>query len=534
MFCVAGRRGADARLANIPFDRIGPAVTAGGAAGGLAVRLAGAGRRALVAPALVSFVMLAAVPASATEADSAAPTAPSAVRAPDPAAATAGATDPAPASGAADAADPAAEGSTTLVARPPESAAPDPAAEALARKEAREEELSRLAKALEVSRERQGALEQEIEALDKDRATLNETLIATARRISLLEQAVATADRRLTQLKDSEASMRLSLADRRAVLIEILAALERFGRRPPPALVVSPDDARTALRSALLLATALPQVKVEAEALAADLEALDRLVAEVASQRATLEADLASLGEERTRISLLVEEKRKLRTDQREELAGEQIAAEALADQARSLRDLVASMEREISAAREAAAAASAAPGGARPAAGDANRLAPAVAFADTRGRLPLPAGGAVTAAFGEPDGEGGRRQGISIACAPGAQVTAPADGWVVYAGPFRSYRQILILNVGDAYHVVLAGMDRIEVGLGQFVLAGEPVGFMGSGNPLRTVAAGSGPGGGADPAAGGSDLYVEFRKGGAAIDPAPWWAARQEEEVRG
>jgi septal ring factor EnvC (AmiA/AmiB activator) len=531
VFCVAGRRGADARLANIRLDRIGRAATGAVPARGLAARLAGC--LVLFAPVLVSLLILAsaAAPVWATEAESAEPQAPGLVEGPDPAAAA----DAAPDAEAPDAAAATTEGSTTVVAKPPEAtAAKDPAAEALARKQAREDELARLSKALEVSRERQSELAHEIEALDKDRATLNETLIATARRISLLEQAVASADRRLRQLRDSEASMRLSLADRRAVLIEILAALERFGRRPPPALVVSPDDARTALRSALLLATALPQVKVEAEALAADLDALDRLVAEVARQRTTLEADLVSLGEERTRISLLVEEKRKLRTDQREELAGEQIAAEALADQARSLRDLVAAMEREISAAREAAAAASAAPGGARPAAADANRLAPAVAFVETRGRLPLPAGGTLTAAFGEPDGEGGRRQGISIACAPGAQVTAPADGWVVYAGPFRSYRQILILNVGDAYHIVLAGMDRIEVGLGQFVLAGEPVGFMGSGNPLRTVAAGSEPGGGAVTAADGSDLYVEFRKGGAAIDPAPWWAARQEEEVRG
>lgn len=407
-------------------------------------------------------------------------------------------------------------------------------AEAIERKRERENELAELGRALDVSRERQAELAAEIEAIDKDRATLNQTLIATARRISVLEQATETADRRLSRLRGDEAAMRLSLADRRGVLIEILAALERFGRDPPPAIVVSPQDARTALKSALLLAATLPEVRVQAEALAADLAALDRLVAAVDEQRATLLADLAELGEERQRIALLVEEKRKLRTDQRDELATEQLAAEGLADRARSLRDLVASIEREIAAARTAAEAASRAGDGERPAAADTDRLSPAIAFADTRGTLPLPVGGIVAAAFGDPDGEGGQRQGVTIACPPGAQVIAPVDGWVVYAGPFRSYRQILILNVGDAYHIVLAGLDRIDVGLGQFVLAGEPVGLMGSGAASPAALPAADPAGAAATDVAGSDLYVEFRRGGTAVDPAPWWAARLENEVRG
>ena len=81
---------------------------------------------------------------------------------------------------------------------------------------------------------------------------------------------------------------------------------------------------------------------------------------------------------------------------------------------------------------------------------------------------------------FGAPDGLGGTEKGLSISARPGAQVTAPCDGWVVYAGPFRNYGQLLILNAGGGYHVLLAGMDRISVDLGQFVLTGEPVAVMG------------------------------------------------------
>jgi septal ring factor EnvC (AmiA/AmiB activator) len=119
----------------------------------------------------------------------------------------------------------------------------------------------------------------------------------------------------------------------------------------------------------------------------------------------------------------------------------------------------------------------------------------------------------------------GGAEKGISIAVRAAAQVTAPCDGWVVYAAPFRNYGQVLILNAGGGYHVVLAGMDRISVNVGQFVLTGEPVAVMGSGSQ-----------GTATPAS-GSDrpvLYVEFRKDGTPIDPSPWWATGKGEKVRG
>ena len=126
---------------------------------------------------------------------------------------------------------------------------------------------------------------------------------------------------------------------------------------------------------------------------------------------------------------------------------------------------------------------------------------------------------------FGAPDGIGGAEKGISIATRAGAQVTAPGDGWVVYAGPFRSYGQLLILNAGGGYHVLLAGMDRISVDLGQFVLTGEPVAVMGNGSHIAAILAT----GSSQPV-----LYIEFRKDGTPVDPGPWWAAGEGEKVRG
>ena len=150
----------------------------------------------------------------------------------------------------------------------------------------------------------------------------------------------------------------------------------------------------------------------------------------------------------------------------------------------------------------------------------EANQLAPAAPFASLRGKLAPPVSGKFVRRFGGKDGNGGVMQGDMVATQSGAIVTSPSDGSVLYAGPFRSYGQLLILNAGDGYHVVLAGMSRISVVSGQAVLAGEPIGAMGE---ARVASASAEALGNAE-----AELYVEFRKDGKPVDPSPWWADRQ------
>jgi septal ring factor EnvC (AmiA/AmiB activator) len=156
----------------------------------------------------------------------------------------------------------------------------------------------------------------------------------------------------------------------------------------------------------------------------------------------------------------------------------------------------------------------------------DPARLAPAVAFADAKGLLPLPVSGSLLKSFGAADGFGGSEKGISFATRTNAIVSAPADGWIRFSGPYRSYGQLLIIDTGGGYYVILAGMERINVEVGQFVLAGEPVATMGDGSRKTAAAVAIGA---AEPT-----LYVEFRKDGVAIDPGPWWVKPELEKVRG
>jgi septal ring factor EnvC (AmiA/AmiB activator) len=292
--------------------------------------------------------------------------------------------------------------------------------------------------------------------------------------------------------------------------------------------LVRPEDALQSVRSAILLGAVLPEMRQEAESLAGDLADLVRVRKEIATERDGLSRDLAAQSEDRQRLALLIEERQKKQAATETELEGEKQRASALARQVDNLKDLIVKLEQGLDSATRATRAAARAALEGRPDLANLNdpgRLGPAISFASARGVLPLPVNGIKIRDFGAVDGVGGAEKGLYIATRAGAQVTAPCDGWVVYAGPFRSYGQLLILNAGGGYHVLLMGMDRISVDPGQFVLTGEPVAAMGSGSQVTSTAA-----------IGSSQpiLYVEFRKDGTPIDPGPWWATTEGEKVRG
>jgi septal ring factor EnvC (AmiA/AmiB activator) len=376
------------------------------------------------------------------------------------------------------------------------------------------------------SAETEASLKREIEQIGADRRKLNQDLIDTAARLRGVESKIADIQERLKPLDESERTIRTSLDGRRAVIVEVLAALQRIGRRPPPALIATPEDALQAVRTAMVLGAVLPEMRQEVQALANDLSQLLTVRKKIDAERDQMKIEVALLDTGRARMNALVDERQKQLTEREKQLEAERARAGNLARQVDNLKDLIVKLEQGLDPAiREAREAARLDSRPALSAFRDPARLAPAVAFASARGQVPIPVNGVKLKEFGAPDGSGGQEKGLSIATRAGAQVTAPADGWVVYAGPFRSYGQLLILNVGGGYHILLAGMDRISVELGQFVLTGEPVAVMGSGSHIAAVLAT----GYSQPV-----LYVEFRKDGVPVDPGPWWVAGEGEKVRG
>jgi septal ring factor EnvC (AmiA/AmiB activator) len=276
----------------------------------------------------------------------------------------------------------------------------------------------------------------------------------------------------------------------------------------------------------------VPELRGRAERLTADLTELVTLRKTIADERDALSRDRDKLKDDQVRLAALVEERQRQQNAIEKGMEAEGARAIALSRQVDSLQGLIAKMEQDLKSAAKAAATASlqGAPAtiNGKPNLGalkDPARLTPAIAFASAKGLLAYPVNGTRIRDFGGSDGAGGVQKGISLAARAGAQVTTPCDGWVVYAGPFRSYGQLLILNAGGGYHVLIAGMERISVNIGQFVLTGEPVATMGSTSQIASILATT---------ASQPVLYVEFRKDGTPIDPGPWWAANEGEKVRG
>ncbi|TDU00565.1 MULTISPECIES: murein hydrolase activator EnvC family protein [Azorhizobium] len=372
----------------------------------------------------------------------------------------------------------------------------------------------------------QARVRSELDSVKGDRARFNQLLVDTTTRLRTVEQKITELEGRIATLDTNAAEIRTSLLKRRDVLADVLGALVRMGRNPPPALLMRPDDALDAVRSAILLGALLPEMRVEAETLAADLADLSRLRGDLSKARDQLAELRTSMEEDRRRLTAYVDERQRRVAEDNKELPQEKAQAEAVAKSTGDVHDLVTRLESEVAPAAKAAseAAKPAPPAKTEVAALNPARIAPARPFAEAKGLLPLPVAGVRLKDFGASDGLGGTDKGITFATRAGAPVAAPADGWVVYAGPFRSYGQLLIINAGGGYHILLAGMERITVELGQFVLAGEPVAVMGSVSRAT-------PGG---TASGQPQLYVEFRKDGISIDPAPWWAATDSQKVRG
>ena len=256
--------------------------------------------------------------------------------------------------------------------------------------------------------------------------------------------AVAATGERLARLNLAETELSAQQAQNLNQLSRLLSVLEQIRRDPPPALLVSPDDAKDAVRAAILVKAMTPELQRRAQAYAGD-------AAEMMRQRR-----LAAVQSE----ALFTTES--LAADDAPEPQGEL-----------ALRG---------------------------PAGGPA--VGGPVSPPET---LLAPVSGPVTRPFGAPVAGGGQANGLTLAAPRGARVGSPGSGVVQYVGPVKGWGVILILRLAGGYHLVLAGLDRSSVTVGQSVAPGQPVGWMPDGR--QSV----------------SDLYLEVRDQGAPVNPARW-----------
>jgi septal ring factor EnvC (AmiA/AmiB activator) len=414
-------------------------------------------------------------------------------------------------------------------------APPNPPAAIDKQRTDKEMELRGVEDTLRQSEEQRRSLESEIDSVRADRARLSAALIETTAKVQDAERGAAAAADRLSSLSATADDLSRSLERRRGVIADVLAALQRMGSNPPPAILVKPDDMSQAVRAATVMGALIPELKSEIEAARRDLDDLAKTRESIARERDELTEKGKTLAADKMRLAALIDARQQSLTSAQVALGSQQQRADELAKKAGSLKDLIARLDSESAARKASAAAAHASEvavaneieARAQAAHGaETARLKPEIAFADAKGRVPLPAAGAILKTFGSSDDVGGIERGVSLATPTAATVSAPVDGAVLFAGTYRSYGQLLIIDAGGGYYVLLAGMDRINVQSGESVLAGEPVGVMGDGSARMATAAAVG--------AGRPVLYIELRKDGTAIDPGPWWVKSDIEKARG
>lgn len=359
-------------------------------------------------------------------------------------------------------------------------------------------QLETLEKSLDASRKRERALEERSARVGAEMERLQRELVAAATTIQGRETEVAALEARLVKIDSEVAAKETALAEQRARLAGTLAVLQRLALYPRALLIAAPADPNDVLRSALLLRTIVPRLDEEAAALRTELDSLAALERAAARERSALRTAALDLSRTQSRLKGLLEEKSRLveQTEEEKQREAERIAR--LAREAESLKELMQEIARQsllkpvIRPPRDA----------------PRQRPAEVRSFAGSKKGMRPPVRGAVERRFGEQNEFGRPGEGIVIAARAGAQVVAPFDGRVVFAGPFRGYGQILIIEHGGGYHTLLAGFSRIDSVPDQWLLAGEPVGVMGR------------------PGDGAPSLYVELRENGRPIDPLPWLAA--------
>jgi len=413
-------------------------------------------------------------------------------------------------------------------------------------------QLEAVQKQIEQSKQEQQTLSQQSAALAAEIEQLRAQQVAAAQSAQAHEAALTRLEAQRAKLMQDIAAKGAELQKRRGEQQTLLAALLHLARNPPIGLALADGTPIDLLRGGILMGAAVPPLVEHGKRLGSELQTMNALQDQLRDAEAQNRSEADALAGEQTRLAALASQKSILQRQAAQGAADSAQQVERLAAQARDLKDLIeraeaaerareareareaeARRKREAEAARVAAAAAAASAAAAAPAPGtrtgnpaeqqavaaapalpDATRPAGLRSFSQARGRMVVPAAGELVVGFGAAASSGESAKGITFATRPGAEVVAPFDGRVVFAGAFRGYGQILIIGHGDGYHSLVAGLDRIDSSVSQWLVAGEPIGRM-SANEAKPR------------------LYLELRHNGQPINPLPWLATR-DAKVKG
>ena len=327
--------------------------------------------------------------------------------------------------------------------------------------------------------------------------TSRESVTALTQTIRAYEDGLAALREALRQAHLREATLALQFQAKRDRVAQLLGVLSQLEAQPGPLLLLHPSGPLGTVRSGMLLAEVTPALQAEADALRRELTELrDLRVLQVAAGQ-TLSAGLSAAQNARSALSQAISDRTTLPkrfTEDPEVLRG-------LLESADTLEGFASGLALDDTTNRS---------------------------FADARGTLPLPVLGTLLRRAGEADAAGVRRPGVTLATRPRALVTTPWPATIRYLGPLLDYGNVIVLEPGGGYLLILAGLDTVYGEVGEVLAQGAALGLMG-GNDAETgndFLATAEEGGGVQ---GNQTLYMEIRQGADPVDPAAWFAALKE-----
>jgi len=355
------------------------------------------------------------------------------------------------------------------------------------------DELAQTNKAIEQSKEKQHQLVIQADKLKEELATLQESLVALAGSIQTGETALSDMEHQLHILSVllQEKTVALSKEQKKLELL-VMAALS-LSRTPAEAMMMMPTGALESMKTARALAMASDDIRKQTQLIGKQVAELNDLKQKVAERRDALRSKQAALDKDRRDLESQVAQRTDLLQKLSQESRAEDEKRANLAKKAKDLKDLVASVEQEEEQVRQQEK---------QQKRGSGHALR---SFVNVQGHVrPPPAVGQVVQSFGGALAGDAVSKGTTLRTRAGARVTNPYDGEVVFTGPFLAYGQMVIIRHGDGFHTLLAGLLKIDVEVGQFLLEGEPIGAMGDDES-------------------GNRLYIELRQNNQPVDPALW-----------
>ena len=349
-----------------------------------------------------------------------------------------------------------------------------------------------LTKKEQAARQKAATLEAERIQVRKDVDALKKSLAKTAQQTQTIESNLTTIEADIESLTLRSVNLTTQIKTDRLQNTKLIAALQRLEAKPPPTLALTPRDAKTAATAGRLIATLSDQLKTRAEALALNLKALEVTQAQLKLKKNDLSNTQARLNAEMKSVNRGLAKKTDLETKLAEEKKRAAAEADRFAAESKTLLELIAKLE------AEAAKVVPRTKPGRKP---SQKLILPdgTKRFAEAKGAMLRPVSGRLLKPYGR--GE----KGMTFAGRAQGQVLAPYAGRVEFSGPFKNYDNVVILNVGDGYFVLLTGLNALFVDAGDTVRRGEPVGDM--------------------PARSNAELYIELRRNGSPVNPAPWLA---------